>query len=98
MVITKVTVNTGSIHFNNLEELSAFVSDFNVIKNIRLATTQQKTEGLITETSTVLTSSNTFEETIQSAENLSFGYAPEWAALIQALGWTSETNVSYEYA
>lgn len=97
MVITKTTVNTGSMHFNNLNELNIFISDFSIVKTVREVYKQQKTDGSIIRASTVLTSSNIFEETIISHENVNLGVASELAAWIEALGWTKETVISYDY-
>jgi hypothetical protein len=97
MVITKIAVNTGSMHFSTLEELSAFASRFSLIQNIRAAVAQRKAAGSIVKSQTLLTSSNTWEETITSPVEMSLGFDTEFAALMASLGWTFEKTVSHTY-
>lgn len=97
MVITKTTINTGSTRFETLDELDSFLFDFNVVQKIRGIIQQGKSDQTITSVVTNLTTPFSFEQIIVSQEALNYGYAPEWSALMEILGWTSETFISYEY-
>jgi hypothetical protein len=97
MVITTVTVNTGSMHFYTVKELSVFLSTFSITQKTRELITQLKTTNAVITTKTDLISSNNWVETIVSTEDLKMELKTERDALYESLGWTCERSVSHTY-